>query len=260
MNFGSILNSITSQCVSLMLEGSDYEAKTLAKNFFRFVNLKKPLKAQFYAYTTLREATIKDPVHADLLVKETLNLFTDLTIKDLKNYNALLESRFMVRPTKSTSIDKAITKVIQSTLNSTGYNAIAKNKSYVSLLEHVQSEQKSDESNLESSPLFENSTLKYLKPNSVVRLAIKKFNKDYISEFDIKEKAMFITLSSNNSKNLSKLKTDLISEVTSLTTKVTDEDLKQKTLEAIYKIKGSDNIQHGIIDLFYMNKELHNVG
>jgi hypothetical protein len=260
MNFGSILNSITNQCVQLMLEGRDDESKSIAKHFTRFIDLKKPLKAQFLTYSTLREATIGDSVHADLLIKETMNLFNDLSIKDLKNYNNLLESKFNVHPVKSTSIDKDITQVIQSTINKTGYNAIAKNKSYISLLEHVQSDHKQGELKIVNNNLFEASTLKYLKPNSVVRIAIQKFNNEFLSEFDTKEKEMFITLNSKNSKNITKLKRRLVAETTSLVKDISDEDLKVKAIAAIDKIKNSNNIKHGIVDVFYMNKELHNIG
>jgi hypothetical protein len=262
MNFGSILNSITLQCVNLMLEGREDESKTLAKKFTTYVNLKAPLKNQFYAYSTLREATITNPIHADLLVKETMNLFNDFTIEDLKNYNALLEYKFKVQHIDSTKTDKDITRVIQSTIHKTGYNAIAKNKSYISLIEHVQSEHKQrnlDDLKLNAN-IFENSTLKYLKPNSVVRIAIKKFNSEFLSEFDTKEKEVFITLSSKNSKNIIRLKRSLIAETTLLVEGISDEDLKSKALEAIDKVKSSENIRHSIIDIFYMNKELHTIG
>jgi len=245
-----------------MLEGMEDESKTLAKSFINFVNLKKPLKAQFYAYSTLREAYINDLAYADLLIKETMNLFSDMSIKDLKNYNSLLESKFNVHPVKSSSIDKDITQVIQSTVNKTGYNAIAKNKSYISLLEYVQTEHKQGEHDIQNAgnKLFENSTLKYLKPNSVVHIAVKKFNREFLSEFDTKEKEIFITLSSKNNKNVTMLKRSLVTETTQLVKNISDEELKTKALSAINKIESSDNVRHGIIDLFYMNKELHSIG
>ena len=105
VNFGSILQSITKNCVKLVLEGDSKSSKNIASSFKSYIELKPVLKDQFKVYHNLNTSYIKNFDDARLFVTETVNQLKKYSFDDIKLYNALLETKFKPSRIKSSDIN-----------------------------------------------------------------------------------------------------------------------------------------------------------
>ena len=84
MNFGTILNSITKSCISMVVESRRTEAKHIANRVVDFIKMKEPLKKQFYVYHNLNTAFIPNESDARLFVNEVLDTLNGYSFNDIK--------------------------------------------------------------------------------------------------------------------------------------------------------------------------------
>jgi len=240
VNFGTILNSVTKNCVKLMIESKDYESKSLTRDFINYVQIKEILNKQFKVYNQLNTSYIADKESAKIFVMETLSILDGFDFEDILSYNHLLETRFAVNKIKSTPINLEISKLIK-------YRTLSENKNQLefitalnTIVEHVSTIH--DEDNLLGglTERCANSELKFLQPKHVVKIALNRFNEKYSTKFNRDDVFVFTTLKENDETKVKKLWTDKIEEIKTLQKELSNnigEELTKKISDATNKIK-----------------------
>lgn len=184
MNFGTILESVSSECVTLVTEGKSSTATQKAKKFIQFIQLKEVLRKQFKLYSIIKESSFDNEDDARLFIHEAFRLLDKYSFEDIQAYNALLETKFKVKKIKPQQIDLAIADIIRyRTSDATIKESTVKNHRIIlnHLLENktIPAEPVSVESYHQ-----EFSALKYLKPKHVFKRAIIKFNEELRRNFN----------------------------------------------------------------------------
>ena len=213
MNFGTILNSVTKKCVTMMVESKDTESRSLARDFVRYVEVKEPLKKQFRVYHQLNSSFIKDRDSAKLFVNETIGMLDGFQFEDILTYNHILETRFNVPKMDTTDINLAISKLIKyrTSMDKTGQAEYV--EAFDKIVDHVTTirEEKDIMSELKES--MKHTELKFLQPKHVVRIALKKFNDRYASKFDAEDRKIFNTLREGNQQKIDQLYSDIYTQL-----------------------------------------------
>ena len=250
---------MTRNCVKLVLEGDDVTSKKLASSFKNYINLKPILKDQFKVYHSLNTSYVKDHDDARLFVSETINQLKKYSFKDIKAYNALLETKFNPPKMKSSDVNYHIANLIKFA-TSDGSDVHSYVEALNKLTEHV-TQIKETKPVLENvNDKLKNSSLKFLEPRHVVRIAIKKFNKTYIEKMDESDRHVFNILRSKDEKKINTLYEDQLSEIKQYANSFPDLELKEKIDESISIISNectSKNILNGyelLAELRSLNK------
>lgn len=238
MNFGTILDSVTQNCISLIIENKETESKQLAKSFVSYVGLKKPLNEQFKVYVKLGGSYFKNEDQAKMFINEVLTSLNGISLKDIKSYNSLVETRFNVKLLKSTPLNEDISNLIKY-----------KTSDYKNEQEYIESFSNIVENLLKiknnGSPLeklnesLANSTLKFLQPKHIIRIALNNFNAEF-SKLDETDRHVFYTLKSGTQLEKKQLHNKIIKDILTLieSKKIFDknEDLYEKTNRALKQI------------------------
>ncbi len=258
MNFGTILNSTTKNCVSLMLESRDDESKSLARNFVRYIQLKEVLNKQFRVYTQLNSSFIKDKESAKMFVNETLSVLDNFSFEDILSYNHLVETRFNVQKIPSTDIDMSISKLIKYRTSEEKIGQAGYVEAFNDVVEHISTFRSADNKLPRLNESIKNSELKFLQPKHVVRIALKKFNEKYSSRFDEEDRRVFNVLKEGSEKDIYSLYENKVSDLIHFYDSVKgtlSEDLVVKTNKAIEKIS-SAYTQSNLLDAHELSSEL----
>ncbi len=239
MNFGTILISVTKSCVSLMLEHNESKSKHVAGEFIRYVQLKEPLRKQFNVYHQLNSSYIKDRASARLFVSETLSTLDGISFDDILTYNHLLESKFNVSKARSTDIDFAISKLIKYRTLKEKVDQFGYVDSFNTVVNHISTMRNQDNHLSALGENVANSNLKFLQPKHIVRIAIKKFNDTYASNFDSEDRIVFNTLKEGDQKKINDLyesKAKALVRISNSSDKFLGEDLSTKVASAVNRI------------------------
>lgn len=240
----------------MMVESKDTESRGLARDFVRYVEIKEPLKKQFRVYHQLNSSFIKDKESAKLFVNETLSMLDDFQFEDILTYNHILESRFGVPKMRTTDINLAISKLIRyrTSMDKTGQ------ADYVDALhqvvEHVSTIREDRDPMEELNESMKNSELKFLQPKHVVRIALKKFNDRFASNFDEEDRVIFNTLREGNKKKIDQLYSDIYTKLWKEYDAIElSRDLQDKLNEAICEV-GQACTQENILNAHDLCSEL----
>jgi len=258
VNFGTILNSVTKECVTMMVESKEVESKVLARNFINYVQMKESLSLQFRIYHQLNSSFIKDVESAKLFVTETLAVLDGHEFDDIKTYNHLIELKCSVPLLKSTDIDMHISKLIRYKTIHENKNQIEFIESFQAVVEHISAIRDEINPFKNLNETISNSTLKVLQPKHIVRIALKKFNNKFTSKFDMEDKIMFNTLREGSEQNIFALykKTIMALKLESERLTLNDNiDLSNKILEAINRV-GKKYTQENLLDAHELHSEL----
>ena len=259
MNFGTILNSMTKHCVKLVMEGKEDSSKSLATKFIRHINVKRGLKTQFKVYHSLNTSYVKNHEDARLFVTETINTLRPYTFEDIKLYNALLETKFTPPKIKSTKLNSHIANLIKfTTTEFSDVHSYVESLNYVT--EHVK--QLKEETNIlnEVNNTLANSSLKFLEPKHVIRIAIKKFNKDYTNQMNENDRKIFNILKTNDSDKIKSLYDQQNSELQEQYNQLNniDNELQNKIKESI-KILNNECTSKNILNAYELLEELRSL-
>jgi hypothetical protein len=195
-----------------MVECRDTDSKALARDFVKYIQLKEVLRKQFYVYNQLNSSYIKDKDSARVFVMETLSIFDKYNFEDILSYNHLLESKFDVKKIPSTDIDMAISKVIKYKTSMEKVDQIGYVESLGKIIEHVSTFREFDNKLSSLNESVANSQLKFLQPKHVVRIALKKFNERYSSNFDDDDRVVFNTLREGNAEKIDKMYREIVTD------------------------------------------------
>jgi len=261
VNFGTILNSLTKSCVSMVVESKREEAKDLARNVIEFINIKEVLKKQFYIYHNLSSATISNEQDARLFVVEVLSTLNGHSFDDVKVYNALLETKFTPKKIKSTDLDFNISNLIKYKTTD-GYDQ----QNYVECLskvaQHVMEVKIKDDELSGLDEQIKHSTLRFLKPKHVIKLGLNKFNKKYSGLMDESDRKLFFLLKSKNDADINvyynNLRENISREFNILGDDVFDDDLKDKVKRGIKEVSSGCNLDN-ILDAYELFHELRSL-
>jgi len=217
VNFGTILDSVTKQCLIGVANGREKESKKLARSFSDYIHLKEALRKQFYVYYQLNTAFIKNRNTAEMFVKEVFNTLKEFNFDDIKTYNAILETKFPSPKIKSTPLNQSIAEVIRYMTSVCGQNQ----KSYVEALETIVDSVVKDkltptETVERMTEEIANSELKFLTPRHVVKIALNKFNKKYSDAFNDEDKKVFFTLKGGVVEDIEHMHSEYIGEAMEL--------------------------------------------
>lgn len=265
MNFGTILNSMTRNCISLMVENRNDEARDATKRFIAYVNMKDILKRQFHVYHNLNNSYVRDKEQARTFVIETLGILDRYRFKDIKVYNALLETKFAVPKSKSTDMDRDIGTLIRHWTSEDQFDQAKYVEALSNVIDHVSTIRETSNPVDTLSDKMSHSTLRFLKPKHVVRLGISKFNKTYSAEMTSEDRAIFNALQSKNPARIKKLHEDIVSRLkvhSNLLTHDMSEQLVGKLVSAIGRIEensSADGILNGYELLIELRKSLEGV-
>jgi len=258
LNFGTILNSITKNCVALVIECRDEDSKSLAMDFIKYIQLKEVLRKQFYVYNQLNSSFIKDRESAKTFVVETFSIFDGYSFEDILSYNHLLESKFNVVKIPSTDIDMAISKVIKYRTSMEKVNQLEYVESLNKIIEHVSTVRDFDDKLSTLSESAKNSQLKFLQPKHVVRIALKRFNERYSSNFDEEDRVVFNTLREGDKDKIEWLYSDTYQNLLSEYQKFNienDKELQDKITSALQKV-GNSLTQENLLNAYELCSEL----
>lgn len=187
----------------MMLESNDTESKAVARDFVRYVKLKEVLRKQFNVYNQLNSSYVKDKDSARIFVSETLSILDKFSFEDILSYNHLLETRFNIDKIDTTEIDMAISKAIKYR---TSYEKTDQG-GYIDalnrIIEHVSTYREPENKLSGLNESVSNSQLKFLQPKHVIRIALKKFNDRYTSNFDDEDRFIFNALREGTTKRCS---------------------------------------------------------
>jgi len=258
VNFGTILNAMTKHCVKLVMEGAESNSKTLAKDFTRYIQIKDVLNTQFKVYHSLNTSYVKNSEDARLFVSETINTLKPYSFSDIKGYNALLETRFHPPKMKSTELNTHIGNLIRfATSDSSNVSSYVESLAFVT--EHVKEIKEPVNQLREVDNKLANSSLKFLEPKHVVRIAVKSFNNEFktMSEGD---RNIFNILRSKNEKEIQTLFESQLAELDNLLDNMTfmdhiGEDLSNKINESM-KILRNECSQKNILNGYELLDEL----
>jgi len=262
VNFGTIVDSITKQCITQIYECKDRQAKGLAKDFIRYVGLKEVLQRQFMVYHNLNTAYIKDKQSAQMFVSESLKPLGKYSFADIQSFNALLETKYSVPKMKSTDINRHIGNLIKyhtSEINDPQMYV----ESFSFVVDHISTFRETK--TLDKDVLNESMELKFLKPQHVVKIAIKKFNDKYKTTFNESDRRLFNLLKSKDDGEIRKYRETLLMQLTehcAMIVPAADEDIKKNLEKAIDRIKSNedtDSILYGyelLSEMKEMNKHL----
>ena len=258
MNFGTILNAMTKHCVKLVMEGDESTSKTRAKDFTRYIQVKDILRTQFKVYHSLSNSYVQNATDARLFVTETINTLKPWSFDDVKVYNALLETKFSPPKMKSSELNSHIGNLIKfTTSNSTNVASYVESLSFVT--EHMQKIKSPDSILEEVDNTLANSSLKFLQPKHVVRIAVKKFNEEF-SSMSESDRAVFNTLRSGNTAKIQTLFEEQLSELDNLLDKLNlmDNELSNKINESISILRNGCT-QKNILNGYELLDELRNL-
>lgn len=258
MNFGTILNSVTKTCVTMMVESKDTESRSLARDFVRYVEIKEVLKKQFRVYHQLNSSFIKDGDSAKLFVNETLSMLDNYPFDDILGYNHILESRFGVSKMESTDINLAISKLIKYRTSDDKFGQEEYIDCLEKIVEHVSTVREEKDMLSELNDAMANTSIKFLQPKHIVRIALKKFNDRYTSKFDSEDRVIFGTLREGNEVDILKLYDNKIEQLIELAndgTKWMGKELSQKVFEAAARVN-SGYTQENLLDAHELVSEL----
>lgn len=251
MNFGTILNSMTRNCISLMVENRNDEAREATKSFISYVNSKDILKRQFHVYHNLNNSYMRDKEKARTFVIETLGILDRFRFKDIKVYNALLETKFSVPKAKSTDMDSDIGTLIRHWTSEDQYDQATYVEALSNVITRVSTIRETTNPVDTLNDKMSHSTLRFLKPKHVVRLGINKFNKTYGKEMTSEDRAVFTILQSKDQARIKRLHETTVGNLKKLSKSVSkdmNEQLAVKLASAIGRIEESataDGILNG---------------
>ena len=258
MNFGTILNSVTKTCVTLMIESKSVESKTLVKDFIGYIQLKDVLLKQFRVYNQLNASYIRDKDSAKLFVNETLATLEKFDFNDILSYNHLLETKFNVPKMAPSDINLDISKLIKYRTSVEKCDQIGYIKAFDKIVEHVSTFRKDNGTLSELSESISNSSLKFLQPKHIIRIALNKFNDRYTSGFNDEDRVIFNILRENDIERAKKIYDSKFSSVSKTITEIKKdlgEELSTKVLEAIEKIS-SGYTQENLLNVHELEAEL----
>lgn len=253
MNFGTILNSMAKECVSLIVEGNRDTSVSIAKNFYGYVKLKDTLRKQYYVYQNLNESFIKNNSDAKEFVLETLSILDGLTFNDVNTYNALLETKFSVSRNKSTDVNYHIARLIKYKTSISPTNQSEYFKSINTIVEHISTVRVEEDILSNLNEMDSHSPLRFLTPKHVVRIAVNKFNKKYMNNLTENDRVVFNILRSNDSKQMFDYHKTLCESL--MLVKFDHSELKSKVDESINLIK-SEVTENSILQGYDLLSEL----
>lgn len=246
MNFGTILDSMTNNCVRVFYEGRDVESKNLAKKFVNYVNMKEPLRRQFKLYTKLKGTTIEDRDAAKMFVSESISTMSSYRFSDILAYNALLETKFNVPKIKPSEINRDIGNLIKYVSSEKTTDPEEYVRSFNRVVEHVCSPKGKQDVLDESRVDLSNSSLRFLKPKHVLKIASKNFNKRYRDKLDENDRRVFNILRKKNQQEIESYRLEMLSSLKENIDRISpniDDDLKKNLSEAYKRVEGSGNTE-----------------
>lgn len=247
MNFGTIMDSMTKNCVHMMYEGKDRRAKNEAKRFINFINLKDPLRKQFRVYHRLSSTHMKDHSAAHMFVEECLRSLREYSFEDILAYNALLETKFKVPKMKSSDIHKDIANLIKYTTARDGGDPEEYIHTFNRVVEHITNNDKNNNDMLsEFKEHVQHSSLRFLQPKHVVKIALKKFNQKYKGVFSEEDRRVFNILRSNDNNRINEYRSNMLKELDEhyeIIVSSVDDDIKRNLEEAMGRIKESGDTE-----------------
>jgi len=261
VNFGTILQSVTSVCAKKALANQEQDAKMLAKTFINFVNIKEVLHKQFNVFTRLESSYMADRRLAEMFVNETVSALDGMNFKDVQAYNTLLESKCKIPAMKSSQLNMDIGTVIRYRLDKESVDPKRYVESFDRVVQHVNSlhEDKDPYENL--SEMVANSELKFLKPKHVIRIALGKFNSKYSNQLNEDDRKVFFLLKENDQGKIADKQKLMIAEIESLLVKLggsMGEELSSKAAAATKQCKENQTAD-GLLDTYELVCELRNL-
>lgn len=242
----------------MMLESRDDESKAVARDFIRYVKLKEVLKKQFYVYNQLNSSYVKDKDSARIFVSETLSILDKFSFEDILSYNHLLETRFNVDKIDTTPMDMAISKVIKYRTSYEKTDQAGYIDALNTIIEHVSTYREIENKLSGLNESIANSQLKFLQPKHVIRIALKKFNDRYTSNFDDEDRVIFNALREGDNQKLFSLydeKVEKIYEISESIKKDIGQELSEKMEIAIGRIS-TGYTQSNLLDAHELASEL----
>ena len=210
------------------MEGHGDDSKLEAKSFINFINVKPVLKTQFRVYHSLNTSFVKNRDDARLFVSETINTLDEYSFDDIKVYNALLETRFDTPKVKSTGINFHIANLIKfKTSNSDDVKTYVDSLNFMT--EHVSTIKEEQNYLKEVNSITANSTLKFLQPKHVLKIAIKKFNDEYSSKMNENDRIVFNILRVGDTDKIKELFENQNNELVKLSSEMSNVDAELKT-------------------------------
>lgn len=261
MNFGTILNAMTRSCITLMVENRNDDARSAAKRFISYVNMKEVLKRQFFVYHNLNNSYIRDKEQARTFVIETLGILDRYRFNDIKVYNALLETKFNVPKMKPTDMDRDIGTLIRHWTSEDQYDKAAYTEALSNVIAHVSTIRETANPVDTLNDKMAHSSLRFLKPKHVVRLGISKFNKQYGSEMTSEDRAIFAILQSKDQVRIKRLHETMVTRLKVLSNIVSsdmNEQLTTKLVSAIGRVEENSSTD-GILNGYELLTELRNL-
>ena len=252
MNFGTILNSMTKHCVTLVMEGDEVTSKNIAGDLISYIQIKEVLQDQFKVYHNLNASYIRNNDDARLFVVETINSLSGYTFNDIKLYNALLETKFSPPKIKSTELNSHIGNLIKyATSKSSDAKGYVESLAFVT--EHVATVREVVNTLDGIKENVSNGPLKFLEPKHVVKIAIKKFNEEF-SSLNESEREVFNILRSRDEDQISTLfesqKVELDNLLDKLKVLDNSEDNLANKVEKSISVVTSECTQINILDSY----------
>lgn len=262
MSFGAMHRTFSERCVRLMLEGKEDQAKTDLREFVEYLRSKQPLLSQFYVYENLRSHHEPDRGLAVDFIKDTLRLVEDLSRGDMYTYNNLMKATFNIRE-NPTPLEEAISVLIESKVSDFMYDTARVNRAMRTVLEHVMTE-KEPQRSIEELTRKHNQfsgELEFFTPQDVVRIGVKKFNKEFGPLFTESERTLFnkIRLAGDSQETLAELYdeeyTAMLAEADRFTAGKIDDDIKRNINLAKEKLRDKPSVDN-LVNIFELRTQM----
>jgi len=262
MSFGSLQRAFSANCVKLMIEGNEAQAKEDLREYIDYLRSKEPLLRQFHVYENILRHEEPDRELAIMFIRESLAQLEDLTRGDILTHNTLLRHRFNLQA-EATELDKALDLLVEAKVSDFNYDTSRTSKAFKVVLEHVMApkpEQQPLQEMLTKRNQFGDANLEFFTPQDVVRIGVKKFNKEFGPLFTEAERTMFRKLQEAEANNtLTELYeseyADMEKRVDAFVNEDLDEDLIRNIVLAKKKLKDQVSVDN-LLNIFELKTQI----
>lgn len=263
MNFGDISSAVYKQCLTMLIEGKDEEAKSIIDSFSSYVARSDILTRQFIIYKTIKELKADTKSQAKANINTTFNLMSEISCEDLSLSLKLLAKKYNVSNAPAIPIHKHISECMIAKMSKGAIVDLQKLfESTNKLISYVLTDKPDLAGNLVAEAnkrKDEKKDLKYVKPWQVLDIAIKKFNAKF-GNMSPADKKLLISL--KNDRELAKLYAENLNKAKSQFAKLKpdiDTDLLEKLVIVVEKLETSEPNIDTVLELIELNTVMKDV-
>lgn len=262
MSFGAMHRAFSEKCVRLMLEGKEDQAKRDLREFIEYLRTKEPLLSQFYVYENLRNHHEPDRDLAVDFIKDTLRIVEGLSRGDMHTFNNLLRATFGIKE-RPTELEESIATLIESRVSDFMYDTARVNTAKRTVLKHIMEEKQPQHSINELTRKHNQfgDEVEFFTPQDVVRIGIKKFNKEFGPLFTESERTLFnkIREAADDQESLAEIYEQeydaMVTEANHFTSLEIADDIKRNIGLAKDKLRGKPSVDN-LVNIFELRTQM----